>query len=170
MQLNMFTKRERAFMKSTVLGSPPSDPSINIDPLKMAVAQRFPEDEWDTRYAQALSVSNAMSVLADYNTCKRLEGWTWEVPGTPTKMFPETDPTNPVNICTVAHPRYLDEYLRVIWDRPREELRVIIDIIQSIGKFRFVEWVSPDKNHLFWRLSWVAGPHQNRNVMYLVRK
>lgn len=170
MQLNMFTKRERAFMKSVQLGSPPTDDSINLDPMKLAVAQRFPEDDWDTWYARILSVKNAMIILADYNTCKRLEGWVWETPGTPTKLFPETAPDDPIKIATVAHPKHLDDFLRIIWDRPREELRTIIDVIQLLGIFRSVEWVSPDKNHLFWRLSWVAGPHQNRNIVYLVRK
>jgi len=170
MQLCLFTKRERAFMKGVIDGIPQNDESINLDPLKMAVAKRFPMEEWDEWYAKALVVTNDLITLAEYNTCKRLEGWTWETPGTPTKLYPMDKPDSPINIVTVAHPESLDEHLRSLWDRPREELRTLIEIIQDAGKFYFIEWVCPDKNRLFWRLTWVAGVHHNRNIVYLVRK
>lgn len=175
MHVSFFTKRERGFLTKCLtqgLNIPRHAivESIMVEPIKEMIAKRYPEESWDDWYRNALLVHGSLMALAEYNTCKRLEGWVWGVPRTPDNLYFATNPNTPVPILTVAHPERLDEHLRVIWDRPRQELMMIIELLTDSGKLKDIEVDSPDKKHIYWRLSWRGGRFHNRNVIYLHRR
>lgn len=175
MHMSFFTKRERGFLVNCVdkghsIPKTAGDHALTIEPIKALIATRFPEDEWDDWYRNALLVYGSLVALAEYNTCKRLEGWLWDVPRTPNRIHFAADPNNPVQIIPITHPERMNEHLQVIWDRPRQELLAIIELLQVSGKLESVSVDSPDKKHVYWRLSWRGGKFHNRNIMYLHRR
>ena len=174
MHMSFFTKRERGFLSKCLaqgmsVPQAAADEQLTIEPVKAYIASNFPENEWDDWYRHVFMVHTALTTLADYNTCKRLEDWTWYVPRTPDRIQ-LIGQDEPVVIKTILHPESYDEHLRTIWDRPRQELMTIINILKASGKFTTVEMVSPDKRHIYWRLSWWGGHFYNRNVIYLHRR
>ncbi|QVW28647.1 hypothetical protein pEaSNUABM8_00150 [Erwinia phage pEa_SNUABM_8] len=174
MQMSFFTKRERAFLsKCTTIGlnikRTAADEQLTIEPIKAYIASNFPEKEWDDVYRLAFTVHHALITLAEYNTCKRLDGWTWFVPRTP-DHFHMAGVTEPVFVKPIAHPERLDESLEMLWDRPRQELMKAVNILRESGKFPDVQMQTPDRKSMYWRLSWYAGEFHNRNVIYLNRR
>lgn len=172
MEMNFYSSRERANLIALQTPGMAVDETLAIDPLKEEVARRYPESKWNEMYCKAKVVVHALQELGRYNTSKRLQGWVWYVPRTPVKMAFETKPDDRVAIQPIAHPERLDEYLEVIWNRPRAELAEIIKLIQAVELvgLTWVIWDSPDVNHNYWALSWVAGPFHNHNIIYLNRK
>ncbi|ANZ48430.1 hypothetical protein BIZ78_gp145 [Erwinia phage vB_EamM_Caitlin] len=175
MHMSFFTKRERGFLSKCLAQGLPiaktaAAEQLTIEPIKEVIAKRYPEENWDEWYRDALLVHGSLMALAEYNSCKRLDGWTWYVPRTPDRIHFANNPNEPVLIMPIAHPERLDEHLRVIWDRPRQELMMLIELLMDSGKLTTIEVDSPDKKHVYWRLSWIAGPFHNRNIMYLHRR
>ncbi|ANZ48705.1 hypothetical protein BIZ83_gp148 [Erwinia phage vB_EamM_ChrisDB] len=175
MHMSFFTKRERGFLTKCLtqglsIATNAQAEALTIEPIKEVIAKRYPEENWDDWYREALLVHGSLMALAEYNTCKRLDGWTWYVPRTPDRLHLADNPDEPFTIMPIAHPERLDEHLRVIWDRPRQELMMIIELLTDSGKFKAIEVDSPDKKHVYWRLTWTAGPFHNRNIIYLHRR
>lgn len=172
MEMNFYTKRELTHLAMLKQPGMAIDPEIKIDPLKEEIAMNYPEAEWNDWYCKVKMVTYALMELARYNTCKRLQGWTWYVPRTPSQLAFETNPEEKVAIRPVIHPERLDVHLEAIWNRPRTELAEIIRIIQrvEIPGLTWVTWDSVDVNKNFWVLSWVGGPFHNHNHIYLNRR
>ncbi|MCU6405722.1 hypothetical protein KW817_22370, partial [Enterobacter quasiroggenkampii] len=123
--MNLYTKRERQILANqpgvtTIDGKP-------IDPLKVVVAHNCFEKDWDIMYFRCRSVANALTQLSNYHPGPVLKDWVWLVPKTPSAI---EYPSGLVYIRPVAYPERLKEYLEVIWDRPRKELVMIIQLLQ----------------------------------------
>ena len=172
MEMNFYSTRERAKLLAMQTPDGDVDEGLVVDPLKMEIAFRYSEHLWSEMYCKVKVVVHALQELGRYNTCKRLHGWVWYVPRTPKNIAFDSNPDVRVEILPVAHPERLDEYLEVIWNRPRVELAEIIKIIQAVELpgLGWVTWDSPDVNHNYWALSWVAGSFHNHNIVYLNRR
>lgn len=168
--LSFYTKRERQTLAPLITGTPVGELKYPIDKMKVAVARRFPEKDWDVHYFRALAFSNALLRLSEYN-CTIIENeWVWYVPRTPTRVTLKGD-KEPSIIYTVPHPKRLEPFLTLIWDKPRGDICRYVELLSEVG-FAGVESVkieSIDVNDDYYKLSWRAGPHRNVNVMYLQR-
>lgn len=177
MEMQFFTNRDVSIINSWLMIKSPPTPPTGVEELKAVIAASFPEAEWNDWYCKTRTVMHAMKELSDYNTCKRMQGWIWDVPRTPEKLSFTATPDEQVNIVRVIHPARYDEYLETIWNRPRPELTAIVDIIKKltvtgglyVGGLKNVQCESVDVNHNYWELSWVGGKFHNRNIVYLRR-
>ncbi|AFQ96591.1 hypothetical protein G173_gp046 [Erwinia phage phiEaH2] len=165
--MNFFTKRERQVLES---GAAAVSPDLNIDPLKAKVAEMFPVGEWDIWYFRCRSVANALTQLSNYHPSARVEDWIWRVPRTPTSVMYEGGEKQ-VYIKPVANPPRLNEFLEVIWDRPREELRAIVNVLSAlqIDGVMGLRMESRDDKKSYWELSWTEPKFENVNLIFLHR-
>jgi hypothetical protein len=166
--LNCFTKRERSVLARLHLGESVTD-NITIDPKKLAVAKHFHEKDWDIEFFRLQAFSNALVQLAEYNTSSR-DTWTWFIPYTPSSIA-ERGTGELVKISPILHPEYLDTFLKFIYRTPLSSIDAYCEILTELGhdKIKFIGSNTADKNGYFTALSWVAGPFDNVNILYLNR-
>ncbi|ANZ48156.1 hypothetical protein ASESINO_143 [Erwinia phage vB_EamM_Asesino] len=165
--MNLYTKRER---QALIAGQGIHSPDLNIDPMKAKVAELFPEDEWDIWYFRCRSVANALAQLSAYHPCDRNEDWVWRVPRTPTNVM-YNGGENLIPVRPVANPPRLNEFLEVIWDRPREELRAIVNVLKvlELEGVKNLRMESRDDKNTYWELTWSEPKYNNTNVIFLHR-
>lgn len=165
--MNFYTKRERQALES---GPTAISPDLNIDPLKAKVAEMFPKDEWDIWFFRCRSVANALAQLSAYHPAVRTTDWVWRVPRTPTSITYEQG-KEPLPIKPVATPQRLNEFLEVIWDRPRDELRAIVNVLKVVGVdgVKNLRMESRDEKKSFWELTWTEPRFENTNIVFLHR-
>lgn len=167
-QLNCFTKRERTELIRITRGQQVND-SFNIDPKKLAIAKHFPEVEWDIEFFRLQAFTNALTQMANYNSAK-VPAWTWHIRHTPSSIC-ERQSGEMVNVKPIAHPRYMDQFIELIAKTPLSSIDAYCDIIKDIGhpSIKCIGSDTADKNGHFTRLSWIAGPYNNENLLYLDR-
>lgn len=167
--LNCFTKRERSVLTRLFAGESVTD-NITIDPKKQAIAKHFTPADWDIEYFRLQAFSNALIQLAEYNTCKVNDAWTWFIPYTPSSIAMRTK-DEMLKVNPIAHPSRLKPFLELIYKTPLSSIDAYCEILKELGhdKIKFVASDTADKNGYFTALSWVAGPFNNVNIMYLNR-
>jgi len=169
MNLNFFTQRERVALDGIPRDGKYAGP-VNIEQMKIEVAKRFPSADWDAQYLKLQSFANALVKLAEYNTCTREDGWVWYAPHTPNRIF-EVNRAEPIDVFAIVHPKRLNDYVELVLNRTPEEREEYVAILQTIRYpgIQNIRATTPDKNGVFTKLTWVAGPFNNANIFYIHR-
>lgn len=165
--MNLYTKRERQALLNASGGFLEN---LHIDPMKAQVAVMFPEGDWDMWYFRCRSVANALTQLSLYHPTARTSDWVWRVPRTPS-VIRYTGTEKDYIVRPVANPVRLHEYLEVIWNRPREELCSIINVLQklTLPSVKNLNIASRDSKNTYWCLTWTETKFGNNNVIFLHR-
>ncbi|ANZ48981.1 hypothetical protein HOV30_gp132 [Erwinia phage Derbicus] len=165
MELNFYTPREKAYLNGQIQAG---KANINIEPLKEIVARKFPDENWDRIYFVAKAVGNALVELSKMNTCHR-EGWEWFVPKTPSAIRIDGFEHR---IYTVAHNKAASDLLKVIWDRPRREVIMAIEVLKEAGYEGLVsvDLEEEDDKSEYLTLQWHGTRiPSTRNMIYLYK-
>ncbi|QVW55068.1 hypothetical protein pEaSNUABM29_00024 [Erwinia phage pEa_SNUABM_29] len=169
--MNLYTKRERNILEAGVTPEVLAAGDINIDPLKVKVAELFPQDEWDVWYFRCSAVLNAIKELSAYQNAPYMGIWRWYVPRTPFYLYYGSDDTK-THIRTVATPARLDSYLETIVDRPHSELASIVSVLSQVKHDAIldIDMKIADNRRHYWELTWTCARYENINVVYIKRQ